>query len=129
WMSSPDNPYFAKALVNRYWKHFFQRGLIEPEDDIRDTNPPSNPELLAALEKHFISSGFDLKELVRAITTSHTYQLSSEPNEHNVVDRQNFSRYYPRRMQAEVMLDSIDFLAGSQTSFANLPLGTRAIAL
>ena len=129
WMSSPDNPYFAKALVNRYWKHFFQRGLIEPEDDIRDTNPPSNPELLAALEKHFISSGFDLKELVRAITTSHTYQLSSVPNEHNVVDRQNFSRYYPRRMQAEVMLDSIDFLAGSQTSFANLPLGTRAIAL
>ena len=66
---SEDNPFFAKALVNRYWKHFFGRGLIEPEDDIRDTNPPTNPELLAALETHFIESGFDLKELVRVITT------------------------------------------------------------
>jgi len=129
WMSSPDNPFFAKALVNRYWKHFFQRGLIEPEDDIRDTNPPSNPELLAALEKHFIASGFDLKELIRTITTSQTYQLSAKPNEHNVIDRQNFSRYYPRRLQAEVMLDAIDYLTGSQTVFANLPVGTRAVAL
>ncbi len=129
WMSSPDNPFFAKALVNRYWKHFFQRGLIEPEDDIRDTNPPTNPELLAALERHFISSGFDLKELVRAITSSHAYQLSASPNEYNLSDRQNYSRYYPRRLQAEVLLDAIDFMTGAQTSFANLPPGTRAVAL
>jgi len=128
-MGNPDNPFFAKSLVNRYWKHFFKRGLIEPEDDIRDTNPPTNPELLAALEDHFRSSGFDLKELVRVITNSHAYQLSAAPNEYNLADRQNYSRYYPRRMQAEVMLDAIDDLAGSQTSFANLPAGTRAVGL
>lgn len=129
WMGNPKNPFFARALVNRYWKHFFQRGLIEPEDDIRDSNPPSNPELLAALEKHFIESKFDLKELVRTITQSSTYQLSSRPNKANVGDRQNYSRYYPRRLSAEVMLDSIDQLAGTQTDFANLPAGTRAVAL
>ena len=129
WMKSPKNPFFAKVLVNRYWKHFFQRGLIEPEDDIRDSNPPSNPELLAALEKHFIESGYDLKELVRAITRSSAYQLSAAPNQFNGGDRQNYSRYYPRRLPAEVMLDSIDQLAGTQTDFANLPPGTRAVAL
>ncbi|MDB5387526.1 MAG: hypothetical protein JWM11_3172 [Planctomycetaceae bacterium] len=129
WMSSKDNPFFAKSLVNRYWKHFFQRGLIEPEDDIRDTNPPTNPELLAALEKHFISSGFDLKELVRLITRSNAYQLSAQPNPYNLPDRQNYSRYYPRRLQAEVLLDSIDAVAQTQTDFANLPAGTRAVSL
>lgn len=129
WMKSPKNPFFAKVLVNRYWKHFFQRGLIEPEDDIRDTNPPSNPELLAALEKHFVESRFDLKELVRVIVRSNAYQLSAKPNADNVADRQNYSRYYPRRLPAEVMLDAIDQLAGTQTDFANLPAGTRAVAL
>jgi hypothetical protein len=129
WMSSPDNPFFAKAVVNRYWKHFFRRGLIDPEDDIRDSNPPSNPELLAALEKHFISSGFDLKELVRIIVSSNAYQLSSTPNEHNLADQQNYSRFYPRRLQAEVLLDAIDDLTGARTDFQNLPAGTRAIAL
>jgi hypothetical protein len=129
WMASKNNPFFAKSLVNRYWKHFFQRGLIEPEDDIRDTNPPTNQALLAALEQHFISSGFDLKELVRVITRSHAYQLSEIPNEFNLADRQNYSRYYPRRLQAEVLLDAIDQLAGTQTDFTNLPPGTRAVAL
>ena len=129
WMGSPKNPFFAKALVNRYWKHFFQRGLIEPEDDIRESNPPSNPELLGALEKHFIETGFDLKELVRTITRSSAYQLSAAPNKYNGGDRQNYSRYYPRRLAAEVMLDSIDQLAGTQTDFANLPAGTRAVSL
>ncbi len=129
WMSSPSNPYFAKAVVNRYWKHFFRRGLVEPEDDIRETNPPSNPELLAALEQHFIASGFDLKSLVKAITASNAYQLSSIPNQVNIADQQNYSRYYPRRHQAEVFLDAIDDLTGSRTEFPNLPSGTRAIAL
>lgn len=129
WMSGKSNPFFAKSLVNRYWKHFFVRGLIEPEDDIRDTNPPTNPALLDALEKHFITSGFDLKQLVRVMTQSRAYQLSSIPNEHNAVDRQNYSRYYPRRLQAEVMLDAIDRIAGTQTEFNNLPLGTRAVGL
>jgi hypothetical protein len=129
WMSSKDNPFFAKALVNRYWKHFFSRGLVEPEDDIRDTNPPSNPALLTALERHFIASGFDLKALVRLIARSNAYQLSETPNEHNLADTQNYSRFYPRRLPAEVLLDAIDRLAGTQTDFANLPAGTRAIAL
>jgi len=129
WLRQEDNPYFARALVNRYWKHFFGRGLIEPEDDIRDTNPPTNPELLDALENHFRSSGYDLKELVRVITGSKTYQLSPMPNQWNQRDRQNFSHFYPRRLQAEVMLDAIDDLTGAQTSFANLPVGTRAVAL
>ncbi|NND99998.1 MAG: DUF1553 domain-containing protein, partial [Pirellulaceae bacterium] len=129
WMAGSDNPFFAKAVVNRYWKHFFKRGLIEPEDDIRDTNPPTNPELLAALEDHFLSSRYDLKELVRVITRSKAYQLSAQPNEYNVADHQNYSRYYPRRLQAEVMLDAIDQLSGAKTSFANLPAGTRAVAL
>lgn len=129
WMRQPGNPFFARALVNRYWKHFFQRGLIEPEDDIRDTNPPTNPELLAALEKHFIESGFDLKDLVRVITRSNAYQLNAVPNKENLTDVQNYSRYYPRRLQAEVLLDAIDRLTESQTDFANLPAGTRAVAL
>lgn len=129
WMSDPTNPFFAKSLVNRYWKHFFKRGIIEPEDDIRDTNPPTNPELLEALAKHFIDSHFDLKAVVRVITQSNTYQLSAMPNEHNAVDRQNFSHYYPRRMQAEVLLDAVDQFTGARTDFADLPAGTRAVAL
>jgi hypothetical protein len=129
WMADTSNPFFAKALVNRYWKHFFKRGLVEPEDDIRDTNPPTNPELLDALANHFIQSGFDLKELIQTITRSNAYQLSSEPNQYNLVDVQNFSRFYPKRMQAEVLLDALDAFAGSKTDFADLPPGTRAISL
>ncbi len=129
WMSQPSNPFFAKSLTNRYWKHFFKRGLVEPEDDIRDTNPATNPELLDALAKHFIESGFDLKAVVRVITQSHTYQLSAMPNEHNAVDRQNFSHYYPKRMQAEVLLDAMDLITGAKSDFADLPPGTRAISL
>ncbi|WP_346330594.1 DUF1549 and DUF1553 domain-containing protein [Prosthecobacter sp. SYSU 5D2] len=129
WMAKKENPFFAKALVNRYWKHFFKRGLIEPEDDLRDTNPPTNPELLDALAKHFLESEFDLKSLVRVITQSYAYQLSAMPNEHNVVDQQAYSHYYPKRMTAEVLLDSIDAVAGTKTDFADLPPGTRAISL
>ena len=129
WMSDKSNPFFAKSLVNRYWKHFFKRGLVEPEDDIRETNPATNPELLEALANHFVASGYDLKAVVRAITQSHTYQLSSIPNAFNAIDRQNFSHYYPKRLQAEVLLDALDQLTGARTDFADLPSGTRAIAL
>ena len=129
WMSSKDNPFFAKSLVNRYWKHFFRRGLIEPEDDIRDTNPPTNPELLEALAKHFTESGYDLRALLRVLVQSHAYQLSSQPNEFNVADTQAYSHYYPRRLTAEVLLDSIDQVAGTQSDFADLPPGTRAVSL
>lgn len=129
WLSDKTNPFFAKSLVNRYWKHFFRRGLIEPEDDIRDTNPPTNPELLDALANHFIKSGYDLKAVVRVITQSNTYQLSEKPNDHNGVDRQNFSHYYPKHLPAEVLLDAIDQFTEAKTDFADLPPGTRAIAL
>lgn len=129
WLSDKTNPFFAKSLANRYWKHFFRRGLIEPEDDIRDTNPATNPELLDALANHFLKSGYDLKSVVRVITQSHTYQLSEKPNEHNAIDRQNFSHYYPKHLSAEVLLDAIDQFTGAQTDFADLPPGTRAIAL
>ena len=129
WMAAPENPFFARSLVNRYWKHFLGRGLVEPEDDIRDSNPPSNPQLLDALAEHFVRSGYDLKELVRAICRSSTYQLSSVPNEHNGTDRQAFSRYYPRRLVAEVLLDAIDGVNATVTEFADLPKGTRAVQL
>ena len=129
WMREKTNPFFAKALVNRYWKHFFRRGLVDPEDDIRDTNPPTNPELLEALAAKFVQSGYDLKWLIRTITQSTAYQLSSVPNDHNEIDQQNFSRYYPRRLPAEVLLDAIDELTGSPTNFPDLPPGTRAVSL
>jgi hypothetical protein len=129
WMSSPSNPFFAKALVNRYWKHFFGVGLIEPEDDIRDSNPAANPKLLAAIEQAFIDSGFDQKQLIRSLVLSQTYQMSSEVNSKNRFDTRSYSRFYPRRLSAEVLLDVIDQLLGSETHFANLPVGTRAIAL
>lgn len=129
WMSAKTNPFFATALVNRYWKHFFKRGLVEPEDDLRDSNPATNPELLTALSKAFVESQYDLKALVRLITQSHAYQLSAEPNEHNHVDRQAYSHYYPKRMTAEVLLDSIDMVSGTKSDFADLPPGTRAVSL
>ncbi len=129
WMTRRDNPFFARSLVNRYWKHFFSRGIVEPEDDIRDTNPPTNPELLDALASHFIGSGYDLKDLVRTICRSQAYQLDSTPNAVNEVDRQNFSRYYPKRLGAEVLLDSVNAVTGSQTRFEGLPSGTRATQL
>ncbi|HEY5310952.1 MAG TPA: DUF1553 domain-containing protein, partial [Pirellulales bacterium] len=129
WMAEPGNPFFARALVNRYWKHFFSRGIVEPEDDMRLTNPASNPELLEGLSRHFAASGFDLKDLIRTICRSTTYQLSSEPNAYNASDKQNFSRFYPRRLAAEVLLDSLDAVSGSPSSFGGLPAGTRAIQL
>ena len=129
WMRSKENPFFARTLVNRYWKHFFNRGLVEPEDDLRDTNPASNPELLDLLAKHFVESGFDLKVLIRELTTSKTYQLSAIPNAHNQSDRQNFSRYYPKRLPAEVLFDGLNALLQSKSNFAGMPSGTRAIGL
>lgn len=129
WMAEPDNPFFAPALVNRYWKHFFDRGLVDPEDDMRVTNPASNPELLAAVAQDFVASGFDLKHLVRTICRSQTYQLSSEPNEYNLTDKQNYSRYYPKRLTAEVLLDALNQVTLSHTDFGSLPAETRAVQL
>ncbi|MEO2007045.1 MAG: DUF1549 and DUF1553 domain-containing protein [Pirellulaceae bacterium] len=129
WMGDPDNPFFARALVNRYWKHFFGRGLVDPEDDMRVTNPASNPKLLDALARDFIVSKFDLKHLIRTICLSETYQLSAEPNEWNQDDKQNFSRYYPKRLNAEVLLDAINYVTNTTTGFSGVPAGTRATQL
>ena len=129
WMSDPQNPFFAKALVNRYWKHFFSRGIVEPEDDMRETNPPANPELLNRLAQNFIDHKFDLKDLVRTICNSSTYQLSSLPNEYNLKDKQNFSRYYPKRLTAEVLYDAFHQVTSTSQAYNGLPAGTRAIQL
>jgi Protein of unknown function (DUF1553)/Protein of unknown function (DUF1549) len=129
WMAEPSNPYFARAVVNRYWAHFFGRGLCEPMDDLRVTNPPSNPELLDGLAADFIKSGYDLKHLIRVISGSRVYGLSSVPNETNAKDKQSFARHYPRRLSAEVLLDAVSRVSGSPTAFAGMPAGTRAIEL
>ena len=129
WVTSKDNPFFAKALVNRYWKHFMGRGLTEPEDDIRITNPPTNPELLDALAKYFVQEKYDLKKLIRAICVSTTYHLSSKPNEWNKNDKQSFSRFTPRRLSAEVLFDAIDQVTLAKSAFAGMPAGTRAVQL
>ena len=129
WMSDSQNPFFAKALVNRYWKHFFSRGIVEPEDDMRETNPPANPELLNKLALDFISHKFDLKHLVRTICRSSTYQLSSLPSEYNLKDKQNFSRYYPKRLTAEVLYDAFHQVTATGQNFGGMPVGTRSMQL
>lgn len=129
WMASKDNRFFAPALVNRYWKHFFDRGIVEPEDDMRETNPPTNPELIKALAEHFIGHGFDLKDLVRTICKSNTYQLSSLPNDYNLKDKQNFSRYYPKRLKAEVLYDALHQVTATTQGYSGLPAGTTALQL
>ena len=129
WMTSTNNRYFARSVVNRYWKHFLNRGLVEPEDDLRETNPPTNPELLDALAQRFIDTAYDLKSLVRAICRSRTYQLDATPNEYNRVDKQNYSRYYPKRLTAEVLFDAVNHVTASEAKWDGLPAGTRAVAL
>src|SRR5436190_19725546 len=121
WMVAKDNPFFARAVANRYWAHFFGRGIVDPLDDMRVTNPPSNPELLDALAKELIDSKFSLKHLVRTIVKSRTYQLSSTPNEFNKHDKQSFARFYPRRMAAAVLYDSVNQATASKAKFGVLP--------
>jgi hypothetical protein len=129
WMSAPDNPFFARALANRLWGHFMGRGLVEPIDDMRVTNPPSNPELLEALARDLVAHHFDVKHLIRTIMDASAYQLASDPAEGNAQDRQNYARAYPRRLLAEVMLDAIDQVTGTTEDFSGLPKGLRTIAL
>ena len=129
WLVAPQNPFFARNIVNRYWAHFLGRGLIDPIDDIRSTNPPTNPELLDALAKHFQESKFDLKKLIRAIVLSRVYQTESKPNPANERDEQNYSRSLFRRVDAEVMLDIVCQTLGLPEKYEGLPNGTRAIQL
>jgi hypothetical protein len=129
WMARPGNPFFAKTLVNRLWGHFLGRGLYHEVDDLRDTNPPSNPELLDALARDFVAHGFDVKHVIRTILNSRVYQLSAEPTPHNAKDRQNFARYYARRMPAEVFLDAVNQATGAQGGFSGVSASARAVDL
>lgn len=129
WMTSADNPWFSRAVANRYWAHFLGRGIVEPVDDFRATNPPSNPELLDALAARFSASGFDIKQLIRDITSSKTYQRSATPNDTNQLDEQNYSRRLFKRLEAEVLLDAIAHVTGVRDKFEGVPFGSRAIGL
>ncbi len=129
WLTSPDNEYFARSVVNRYMGYLLGAGLVEPVDDMRSTNPPSNLALLDALTTDFIEHGYNLKHLIRAIMTSRLYSLSSQPNVENATDERFYSHFVVKRLAAEPLLDAIDQATGMQTKFKNLPLGTRAIEL
>jgi hypothetical protein len=134
WMTS--HPYFAEASVNRVWGYFFGRGIVDAVDDFRSTNPPTHPDLLEALAKDFREGGHDLKRLMRTIVNSRTYQLSRLPNETNAEDRINYSRFIPRQLDAEVLLDAISSATGvleplrhgsKQHLPGTLPPGSRPI--
>jgi len=143
WLTDPKNPYFARAAVNRIWRNYMGRGLIEAEDDIRDTNPPTHPELLDALTKEFIAAKFDVKHMMRLILNSAAYQRSSKSLPGNAEDDRFYSRYLLRRLPAEVILDAYSDITGVATPFDKLavgasggaqpntlfPLGTRAMQL
>lgn len=129
WMTERDNPFFARAMVNRVWGHFMGIGLVDPVDDMRVTNPPSNPALLDALAADFVAHNYDIQHLIRTVMTSRTYQLSAEPTEFNEKDRQNYARYYARRLPAEVLLDAVGKVTDKPERFNGLPQGTLAIAL
>jgi hypothetical protein len=129
WLAAPDNPWFARNVANITWSHFFGIGIVDPVDDMRITNPASNPELLDALSKHFVEYNFDIKKLVRDICTSRTYQLSSRTNATNATDDRNFSHSLIRRIRAEVLLDAISQVTGTPNKFKGLPLGARAVQI
>jgi hypothetical protein len=129
WMAKPENPFFARALVNRLWGHFLGRGLVSEVDDLRETNPPSNPELLDWLAKDFVQHKYDMKHVIRTILNSRVYQLSATPTDDNKHDRQNFARYYARRMPAEVFLDAVNSTCGVRGGFNGVSASARAIDL
>jgi len=131
WLASPDNPYFAKNLANIVWAHFFGRGIVDPVDDVRVSNPPSNPELLEELGKRFTEYNYDFKKLVRDICLSKTYQRSTQTNATNASDHNNFSHAYVRRIRAEVLYDVISQVTNTQdqVKFKGLPRGSRAVQI
>lgn len=129
WITSPENPRFARNVVNRYWGYLFGRGLVHPLDDLSATNPPSQPELLAWLERDFVEHGYDLKHLLRTLCNSRAYQLASELDAVRDADGAFFTHRVPRRLPAEVLLDAVNQVAGTSEPFENLPPGQRAISL
>lgn len=129
WIADPANPFFAKAQVNRVWFHLFGRGIVDPLDDFRESNPPSHPELLEALARDFSAQGFHLKPLLRSIMNSATYQLACDTHQTNETDTVNFSHAYPRRLGAEQLLDAFGQSLGTTGRFAGFPEGTRALQI
>jgi hypothetical protein len=129
WIADPKNPFFARAQANRVWYHLFARGIVEPNDDFRASNPPINAPLLDALSQDFAAHNFDLRHLVRTILNSRTYQLSAVPNETNREDENNFARALVRPLQAEQLLDALSQVTGVATDFPGYPPGTRAAQL
>lgn len=126
WVTSPENDYFAKVQVNRIWAAMMGRGIVEPVDDLRSTNPPTHPELFDALAENFKSTNFDVKALIRTIALSRAYAADSTPNDSNVSDRINYSRHYRHPLRAETLLDAIADLTETPTSFTGMPDGSRA---
>jgi hypothetical protein len=131
WMTATTNPFFARNIVNRFWGYLMGRGLVEPIDDMRATNPPSNPEVLDALAQDFVKAKFDLKHLLRTIMRSRAYQLSSAATPGNQADvaNVNFTHYTVKRLTAEELADALDFATGTKEKYPGLPKGTRAIQL
>ncbi len=129
WVTSKDNAFFARNVANRLWAYFTGRGLVVPVDDMRLTNPPSNPELLDELARTFVASGFDMHALIKHITASRTYQLATTSNPTNVIDEQNYSRALIRSLEAEVVFDAICQTTGMPEKFDGVPAGSRAIQL
>jgi hypothetical protein len=127
WVTAPENPFFAKVIANLVWADLMGRGIVDPVDDLRATNPPSNPELLEALAKDFRANKCDLKKLIRTICLSHAYQLSTVPNDRNTADLRNYSRHYRQRLRAEVLLDMVSDITGVPEKFEAMPPGSRAI--
>lgn len=126
WITSRDNPFFAQTISNRIWADLMGRGIVEPVDDLRTTNPPTNGPLLVALGNHLRDHDFDLKQLIRAICTSHVYALSSLPSQRNAGDRQNYSRHYRSRLRAETVLDAASDVTGLLERFSAMPEGAKA---
>lgn len=128
WVASKSNPYFTKVIVNRVWADLMGKGIVDPVDDLRATNPPSNGPLLDALAAEFQKQDFDLKQLIKLITSSYVYSLSTTPNETNSGDQRNFSRHYRTRLRAEVLLDATSDITTIPEQFSGMPIGTRAMA-
>ncbi|MFD2256789.1 PSD1 and planctomycete cytochrome C domain-containing protein [Luteolibacter algae] len=129
WLASPENPWFAKNVVNIIWDHYMGVGIVDPVDDVRVSNPPSNPELLNALAEKFVGYDYDFKKIVRDICTSRTYQLSTATNETNQSDERNFSKAMIRRVRAEVLLDTISKVTNTSEKYKGLPKGARAVQI
>ncbi len=129
WLASPQNPFFAQNFANRVWEHFFGMGIIDPVDDVRVSNPASNPELLAELARRFTESNYNFKQLVKEICMSRTYQRTTQRNESNATDERNFAHQNVRRIKAESMLDIVSQVTNTKDKFRGLPLGARAVEI